>query len=176
MPVAYIGVGSNIDPKSNVLAALRMLAENTYIVAVSMFYRTKAIGSPGSPEFYNGVVRVETDIPARVLKFGVLRAIEETLGRQREDDKFAPRTIDLDLLLYDDQVIQEPDLVIPDPEIAERDFVARPLLNLDPNLVMPDTGEGLENIVNAMPVSTISPLAGFTSKLLKELQIEPETH
>ncbi|MHB9036300.1 MAG: 2-amino-4-hydroxy-6-hydroxymethyldihydropteridine diphosphokinase [Armatimonadota bacterium] len=173
MSVAYIGVGSNIEPERNILAALRVLALKTRLVAVSTFYGTEAIGPPGSPMFYNGVAKIETDLTPRELKFGVLKAIEVSLGRKRSGDKFAPRTIDLDLLLYDDLTVRENDLVIPDPDIGDREFVAKPLLELDPNVVMPDTGVRLADVLNATHISVMSPLTEFTTKLLEEFDIEP---
>jgi len=137
MPRVYIGVGSNIDPERNIPAALKMLGEAVRIVAISTFYKTSPIGSPNSPEFYNGVVAIDTDVLPRDLKFRVLRRIEEAVGRIRCDDKYAPRTIDLDILLYGDIIINEPDLIIPDPDIATREFLAVPLMEICPDMALP---------------------------------------
>ena len=89
------------------------------------------------------VWHIQTAVSARALKFGILRGIETDLGHARSADKYAARPIDLDLAVYGDAVIDEPDLHVPDPDIRERPFVAVPLLGLAPNLVMPDTGEPL---------------------------------
>ncbi len=83
MPFVYIAVGSNIEPEENIPKALRMLARQVCITGVSTFYRTPAVDSLSSPDFINGVVRAETEIPPRELKFGVLRPIESALGRRR---------------------------------------------------------------------------------------------
>jgi dihydroneopterin aldolase/2-amino-4-hydroxy-6-hydroxymethyldihydropteridine diphosphokinase len=143
---AFLGVGSNIDPARNVPAAIRLLSRQVRVKRVSTLYRTAPLGNPGDPEFVNGVVEVETDRPPEDLKRNVLRAIETALGRKRTSDKNAPRTIDLDILLYDDQVFRSDDLVIPDPEIAQRPFLALPLHELDPELVLPGSGTPLRDL------------------------------
>lgn len=83
MTEAFVGVGSNLDPETNVVEGLRRLAAATRLRGVSTFYRTAPIGSPGSPPFANGAVRIETDLPPRALQFDVLRAIEAAVGRVR---------------------------------------------------------------------------------------------
>jgi 2-amino-4-hydroxy-6-hydroxymethyldihydropteridine diphosphokinase len=115
--VVYVAVGSNIDPERNIPEALRRLAENVTVGATSRFYRTEPLGRPGQPPFLNGVVRVRTALDAEILKFKVLRGIEKALGRERTADTYAPRTIDLDILLFDTAMIERPGLRIPDPDI-----------------------------------------------------------
>lgn len=166
MAVSYIGVGSNIEPEKNVPAALHILASKVAIKAISTFYRSAAIGSI-SDDFYNGVIKIETDIEPRELKYNILRPIEESLGRQRSADKNAPRTIDLDILLYDNRVINDGDLILPDPDITSRAFVYLPLLELDPDLIMPDSGQKLADIIDS--ASDITTLLDFTEKLRKEI-------
>lgn len=169
MTTAYIGIGSNIEPEKNIESALRMLAEKVRVIGVSTFYRTEALNRPGSPPFINGAASIETDLDPRELKFGLLRAIEEALGRVRTEDKYAPRTIDLDVMIYGDLALDEPDIVIPDPDIRTRPFVAIPLLELAPDLVLPDTGIRLADLVEAMPTGSMVPLPGFPAfSLLKE--------
>ena len=104
MARAFIGVGSNIDPKKNIRQALRQLAQAVRLTGISTFYREPAIERPTEPAFYNGVVAIETDLPPMRLKQDVLRRIEADLGRRRDSDKYASRTIDLYLLLFDDCV------------------------------------------------------------------------
>lgn len=140
---AFIAVGSNIDPQDNICRALTMLSTQMSIAAISNFYKTVAVGASAQPDFLNGVVRIKTDHQPREIKFDILRKIEERLGRVRSVDKFAPRTIDLDLILYGTSVINEPDLCLPDPSICTYSFVAVPLLELAPDLVLPDTGKQL---------------------------------
>lgn len=137
---AFVGVGSNIEPRRNIQAALVRLARRVRVTGVSTFYRTPALDRPDQPAFLNGVWRIETDLAPRALKLDVLRGIERSLGRVRTADRYAPRTIDLDLLLYGDLTVDEPDLRIPDPDIRKRPFIVVPLLELAPDLVMPDTG------------------------------------
>lgn len=139
----YLGVGSNIEPEWYIPSALRTLQKHVRVIGSSTFYRTKAIGLPGQNDFLNGVWRIETNLAPRVLKFDVLRAIEVEHGRVRGPARCAARTIDLDLLLYGDQLIDDPDLRIPHPDITRRAFVAVPLLELAPNLELPGGGTSL---------------------------------
>lgn len=173
MPRAYIGVGSNIDAEDNIRRALKMLGERLRIMSASTFYRTAAIGSPDSPDFVNGVVAVDTELDPLELKFGVLHEIEDALGRVRCDDKYNPRTIDLDIALYEDVVVGEGDLVLPDPNITDRAFLAAPLLELAPDGVLPGTGEPLSEIVRRMPLNNMTPLPDFTARLRQEMNLEP---
>lgn len=169
MAEVYIGVGSNIDPEKNIPAALKLLNERVDIKAVSTFYSSPPLGSPDSPIFYNGVVRVDTNIEPLDLKCEVLRKIEEALGRIRTADKCAPRTSDLDIILYEDQVIDRPSLKLPDPDITSRAFIAIPLLELDPNLILPGSGIRLSEIVSNMSCDSLTPLTEFTHALRKEI-------
>ncbi len=169
MVIAYIGVGSNIGPEKNIRRALCLLATQVTIDAISTFYRTEPVDRPGQPFFYNGVVRITTDIPPAGLKERVLRGIESRLDRRRTGDKFAPRTIDLDILLYGDRVIAGNGLSIPDPEIVRRPFLAFPLQELAPDLVLPDSGRRLNEVVGAMTAGGLEPLADFTRALKKEI-------
>lgn len=165
----YIGIGSNIRPEANVPKAIRLLAIQTRILGVSTVYVTLPIG--GGPEqapFYNCVVEVETAIPPLELKYRILRRIEEDLGRKRTADKFAPRTIDLDLLLYDDLVVHSEDLTLPDPEILDRPFVAVPLLELSPKLKLPGSGLAIKDVAAGMNRGGMEPLASMT-KSIKEI-------
>jgi 2-amino-4-hydroxy-6-hydroxymethyldihydropteridine diphosphokinase len=169
MIVAYIGVGSNIRPEENIRRALYLLATQVTIDAVSTFYRTKPVDRPKQPFFYNGVVRIATAIPPSGLKENVLREIESRLDRRRTSDKSAPRTIDLDILLYGDRVISGNGLSIPDPSIARRPFLAFPLRELAPDLVLPDSGRRLSEIVEALTAGGLEPLVDFTRMLKKEI-------
>ena len=159
----FIGVGSNIAPEANIPLALERLAKSLSLRAVSTFYRTAPVGPAGQPPFVNGVVEALSELPPRKLKFHVLRPIEASLGRRRSGaDKYAPRTIDLDLLLYGDAVLSQRGLTLPDPDIRERPFLAAGLLELEPGLVLPD-GTPLR----PAPGAAMEPLADF-SRLLKE--------
>ena len=161
----YIAVGSNIEPEKNIPEALERLKRHVRISAISTFYRTAPMGRPGQPAFLNGVWHIETRRSARALKFEVLRRIEVELGRVRREDKYAPRTIDLDIAVYCDAVIDEPDLQIPDPDIPHRPFIALPLLELAPGLVLPDTGERLSSLISGETPSDLEPVHTFTQNL-----------
>jgi 2-amino-4-hydroxy-6-hydroxymethyldihydropteridine diphosphokinase len=163
----YIAVGSNIHPERNITEALQKLMQYVQVDAISTFYRTKALDRPEQGDFLNGVLRVWTTKPVRDLKFGVLRKIEEELQRVRTEDKYADRTIDLDIALYGELIINESDLVIPDPDIRERPFIVMPLLELSPNLILPDTGEPLSSLSFAEVDSGLEPALSFTDSLKK---------
>jgi len=162
---AFLGVGSNIEPEYNILEALKRIQRYIKVTGTSTFYRTMPIGRPGQGPFLNGVWRIETSGPARTLKFEYLRRIEGELGRVRMEDKYAARTIDLDVIVYGDAVIDEPDLKIPDADIRTRPFVAVPLLELEPELVLADTGERLASVVESMAVVEMEPVSEFVERL-----------
>jgi 2-amino-4-hydroxy-6-hydroxymethyldihydropteridine diphosphokinase len=161
----YIAVGSNIEPHDNILNALIALKTYVTIEAVSNFYRTSAVGGHKQPDFINGVVKIRTDRNPRQLKFDVLRKIEEKLGRVRCEDKFAPRTIDLDVILYGTTVSDEPDLRLPDPSICSYPFVAVPLLELASELILPDTKTPLADEPAAKLKTGLYLEAEFTKRL-----------
>ena len=165
----FVGVGSNIDPEANVPRALGRLAEEVRLTAVSTFYRTEPNGRPEQATFLNGVVRLETDRSAHRLKRDVLRAIEADLGRVRTGDAYAARTIDLDILLFDDAIIRNAELCIPDPDIRRRVFVAAPLLELAPGLVLPGAGEPLASAACLSDSAALVPVQDFTNALRERL-------
>ncbi len=134
------------------------------VIAISTFYRTKALGPSESPPFYNGVVEVETELAPRVL-----REIEARLGRARSGDRYAPRTIDLDIVVQGDAVVDEPDLIVPDPDLLTRAFVAIPLLELAPDMVIPGSGERLVDAAAGLDVSEMAPLHDFTGTIRREI-------
>jgi 2-amino-4-hydroxy-6-hydroxymethyldihydropteridine diphosphokinase len=116
------------------------LPEST-LVRASSLYDTEAVGEVHQPNFLNAVAQLDTELTARQLLWNLL-LIEKRLGRVRTQ-RWGPRLIDLDLLLYGQQVIEEPDLRVPHPEIIRRSFVLVPLVELDPLLVHPVTGQTL---------------------------------
>jgi len=127
---AYVGVGTNLgDRERNVEGALEALSDLGTIAAVSTLYRTAPWGKTDQPWFLNGVVALETQHAPRDL-LDALRAIERRLGRT-EGERWGPRVIDLDLLVYDDRAIDEPGLRVPHPHLHERAFVLVPLAELD---------------------------------------------
>jgi 2-amino-4-hydroxy-6-hydroxymethyldihydropteridine diphosphokinase len=135
---AFIGLGSNLgDREAALRGALELLGED--VVAVSSFRETEPVGYLDQPAFLNAAAALETGLEPRALLERLL-GVERELGRTREGPRHGPRTIDLDLLVYDDRVIDEPGLVVPHPRLAERRFVLEPLAELDPDLVVPGRG------------------------------------
>jgi len=169
MTRAFVGIGSNIAPEENIFKAVRQLAQSTLLASISTFYRVPAIDRPEEPAFYNGVVSIDTDLPPAKLKWEVLRPIEAALGRHRSADKYASRTIDLDLLLYDDSVVSTGDLILPDPEILKRAFVAIPLCELAPALVLPGSGIPIRQVADQFPTENMEPLREYTRQLQNKL-------
>ena len=163
--MAFIGVGSNIQPERNITDALVRLSKRVDIKGISTFYKTTPILRKDQDDYLNGVWQISTSVPPEKLKFGVLRKIEKELNHNRESDKYASRTIDLDLLLYGDLVIHEENLTIPDPDICKRSFIAFPLSEINPNLVIPDIKKPLIDILNALSKDNMIPDITFTESL-----------
>ena len=142
MAVVHIGLGANLgDREQTIRRALELLERDgaLRVVAVSSLRETEPVGYEAQPRFLNGVAAAETELgPQEVL--ARLLAVERELGRVRAGPRFGPRTIDLDLLLHGDAVVDEPDLVVPHPRMAERRFVLEPLAELAPDLVIPGGG------------------------------------
>jgi 2-amino-4-hydroxy-6-hydroxymethyldihydropteridine diphosphokinase len=133
---AYVGVGANLgDREATIRAAITALPG---LVAVSELRETEPVGVVDQPPFLNGAVALETDLEASEL-LETLLAIERELGRERRE-RWGPRTIDLDLLLYGGETIAEPGLTVPHPRLHERRFALEPLLDLDPGLSIPGRG------------------------------------
>jgi 2-amino-4-hydroxy-6-hydroxymethyldihydropteridine diphosphokinase len=167
---AFIAVGSNIRPEWHISAAFEKLTRHVHITEVSTFYRTQPLAGRNQPPFLNGVWRIQTATPPRSLKFDILRTIEQELGRVRTDDKYAARVIDLDLILHGENVMEEPGLILPDPDIRVRPFIAVPLLGLAPDLVLPDTGQRLADLVASMAPRGLEPVDAFTRALRGRLR------
>lgn len=136
MTTAFVGLGSNLgDREGYLLAALRaMPACGLAVDAVSSVYETDPLGPP-QPDYLNAVAKVSTGLPAREV-LAALKAIEAQLGREHTE-RWGPREIDLDLLLYGDEMIDTDDLCVPHPEMTKRSFVLVPLLEIAPDLDLP---------------------------------------
>ena len=140
----YIGLGSNLgEREAQIRLALDDLARlpGSRLVRASSLYDSEPVGDVDQPKFLNAVAELETELSPRQLLWNLL-LIERRLGRTRTR-RWGPRTIDLDLLLYGPLVVEEPDLQVPHPEMTRRSFVLVPLVELDPLLVHPVTGETL---------------------------------
>lgn len=141
MANAFIALGANLgDPAATItvaFAALRQLPQ-TRVVATSHLYRTAPIGLAGQPDFINAAARVETGLAPEGL-LDALLDIEQEFGRIRAE-RNGPRTLDLDVLLYDDLVLDTPRLTLPHPRLHLRAFVLQPLADLAPDLAIPGRG------------------------------------
>jgi 2-amino-4-hydroxy-6-hydroxymethyldihydropteridine diphosphokinase len=136
MTRAYVGVGANLgDREATIRAALEALPG---LVGVSKLRETDPVGVVDQPPFLNAAAVLETELAPREL-LDTLLAVERELGRERRE-RWGPRTIDLDLLLYGDKTIDEPGLTVPHPRLHERRFALEPLLDLDPELAIPGRG------------------------------------
>jgi len=171
MTKAYISVGSNIDPFENVRKGLKLLNESAEILALSTFWMTDPVDHEGQPKFLNGVVEIETELDPVELKYSVLRKVEEALGRVRTGNKNAPREIDLDIVVYGDRRIVTEDVVIPDPQIESRAFLAVPLYELNPDMILPGTEKKMYEIAGKFVDHTMEPMDDYTQSLREDLGI-----
>ena len=136
MTIAYVGLGANLgDREATIRAAVAALPG---VSAVSTLRETDPVGFTDQPRFLNGVAALETELAPREL-LDVLLEVERRLGRERRE-RWGPRTIDLDLLLYGGETLDEPGLTVPHPRLHERRFALEPLAELDPELVVPGRG------------------------------------
>lgn len=135
MVLCFVSVGSNIDKEKNIKAGLQSLRETFGELIVSPIYETVAVGFEGD-DFYNLVVSFESELSAQVI-FQKLRELEFVHGRLPNSQKFSPRTLDLDLLLYGDEIIDDDVLKLPRSDIEKYTFVLQPLADIAPNLRHP---------------------------------------
>ena len=147
MTRAYVGLGANLGPREVTLlraADLLAAADGVEVVAVSQLRETEPVGLVEQPPFLNGAVALDTSLTARAL-LDLLLEIERSLGRVR-GERWGPRTIDLDLLAYGDERVEEEGLHAPHPRLHERRFALEPLAELDPELEIPGLGKVSELI------------------------------
>ena len=154
MHAVYLLIGSNIQPQINIAAALELLREKQPIVECSGIWQTTAYGSDG-PDFLNIVVKIESDLDQDAIKEQIIRPIETQLKRKRTANKNAPRTIDVDIIIYDDQVL--------DQGLWNKFFITVPFAELLPQLKDPDSGKSLHEIAQEMIAQG---LAGFYAQCL----------
>lgn len=150
---AWIGLGSNLGDRGSYLrGALRALAETAgvEVVAVSRFHETEPLG-PSQGRFLNAAAALSTSLGPREL-LELLHAIEARAHRERGPVRWAARTLDLDLLFFDDACVEEPDLVVPHPRLHERSFVLEPLRELAPDLVHPRLGATVTELAERVRV------------------------
>jgi len=145
--LAYLGLGTNISPETNLTRALSLLRNAVQVIAVSKAWNTPAVGTEG-PDFLNAAVAIHTELSPDELKSRVIRKIENQLGRVRTEDKNAPRPIDIDILIFDNKLF--------DHEIWTQVHLAVPLAELTPNYVHTESGETLAQA--AQHLSSLTPI------------------
>lgn len=144
---AYLSLGSNVEPETHLRAAIAALRERFGDVAVSPVYRTPAVGFDG-PAFLNAAAIIDSDLEPQALN-DWLHALEDAHGRDRSGPRFSDRTLDIDIVLFDDRVLDgEGNLRIPRPELKHA-FVLRPLADIAPDVVVPGTGRTLAQLWSA---------------------------
>ena len=156
---AFVGLGSNLaDPATQLARAVAELASlpATRLVAQSPFYASQPVGPQDQPDFVNGAVWLRTSLSPHAL-LDRLQAIEQAHGRVRLR-RWGPRTLDLDLLLYGNQTLHDPRLTVPHRELPNRDFVLQPLLDLAPDLTLPD-GRTIAELRRRCPDNALRRLA-----------------
>lgn len=152
----YIGVGSNIEAEKNIISALTSLQNRGIkLCRISTYYRTEALRHKENPQYINGILMISTDVKSYDDLDRILKETEKECGRIRSDDKWASRTIDLDILLMKDYISED---------IMERDFIYVPLLELDPEIVLPGYGR-LIDLVDPDKNKNMNPLYVFTEFL-----------
>ena len=139
MPVAYLGLGSNLDAEQNLQLASRELRDRFSLQKISTAYRSKALGFDGD-DFLNAVACIETELTPQEL-CGELELIHDLAGRTRRSEKFVTRSLDIDLLLYDQLVLNEPPVRLPREDVLQYSFVLKPLAEIAPNYRHPVTGK-----------------------------------
>jgi len=141
MAKVYVGLGSNIDPEENLRFGIGELRARFGALELSNVYRNAAVGFDGD-DFLNLVAGFESKASPAELH-GMLMNIHDLVGRRRNESRYAPRTLDIDLLLYDDQVVDEPPIRLPRADVLRFSFVLGPLAEIAPELVHPETGLSL---------------------------------
>ena len=144
----FVGLGSNLDREVRMRQAVKALRDEVGEIEISPVYDSAAVGFEGN-NFLNLVATFYTEIEVAAI-VGIFHQIEDRLGRDRSLPKFASRPIDLDILLYDDLILSIPGVHIPRPEILENAFVLKPLQDLVPDLLHPETGESYSTLWQRM--------------------------
>jgi len=156
----FLGIGSNINRKANLLSCLNYLTRSFKNIQISPVYRSASYGFSGS-DFFNLVVKIETEFDLKKLKIW-LQQIEDLHGRDRSQTRYSDRTLDIDLLLIDDLIIDDGFIQVPRQEICQRKYVLKPLVDLAPDLTHPSQKKRLVTLWQALEAtdnSYLSPIA-----------------
>ncbi|MGS2718152.1 2-amino-4-hydroxy-6-hydroxymethyldihydropteridine diphosphokinase [Eionea flava] len=174
--IAYIGLGSNLNkPLTQIDSAISVLRNTSTLsdVQCSFYYASKAVGPGEQPDYVNAAIRCKTQqSPHALLK--LLQTIENTHGRQR-DIRWGARTLDLDLLLYNNLTVQDDTLQVPHPEIKNRNFVLYPLFDLNPELIFPN-GDTLRDALQHMPMTDLHRIEPHASIVGESLPHTPSNN
>ena len=149
----YLSVGSNLgDPMRNCCHGIELLSNNHHIAMItrSPFYKTQPVDYLDQAWFINAALRFKTDLSPFELLLKT-QAIQHQIGRKKDGVRFGPRILDLDIIFYDDQLIDTPNLVVPHPRAHERLFVLQPICDIDPQVVHPGFGQTVQTILNQIP-------------------------
>lgn len=156
MSICYIALGSNLnDPLAQANQAIAALKQLPYTVVtdISPFYRSKPLGPQDQNDYLNAVIKLTTSLKPIALLDG-LQAIEKSQGRVRKDNRWGARTLDLDILLYDDLIIDNDRLTIPHYHMKNREFVLYPLFDISPELILPDNDK-LSDLIKKCPLNNL---------------------
>ena len=168
MNLAYLSIGSNICPQENLPDAVNMLENYGSVLVSSSVWETIALGDVEQPNYLNAAVILETNLTAKHLHNDGIKHIENVLGRKKSNNPFSPRTIDIDIMLFNDEIITLGQRRIPDNEILERAFVALCLAEISPDYIHPDTNQTLEEIAQTFEHSSKSMKPRHDIRLLKQ--------
>lgn len=170
---AFVGIGSNVDPEKNILAALPEIGSRVQVLDASRFYRNPALAPDlrERPPFVNGVLKIRTGLTSYDLKYGVLRNVERRVQRSRTVDRYGPRTLDLDLLIYGDLEVESDEITLPDPDISVQPFWVVPLAELVPEMRPPNTALSMKELVRTLDTRSFVCLESFTAELRRALRL-----
>ncbi len=165
---AFVSIGSNIEPEKHIPLAIQQLYQIGDLLKISNVYQNPPVGRPEQNDFLNAAVLLETKLNIHSIR-SCLREIEADLGRIRTEDKFAARTIDLDLCLLGDRVISSDEIALPDPDLLDKPHLAIPMAELAPDFPHPLTGESLQTIADRLKDEAELTLREDVSKQIQEI-------
>ncbi len=155
MKRVFLGLGSNVgDKKKNIETAVKLLSEKIYNIKMADIYISKAVGYENQEEFLNTAISGFTDLNVEEL-FKFIKEVEKEAGRKFRF-RWGPREIDIDILFYNDLIFENEQIQIPHPRIQERDFVLKPLLDLDENLIHPVLKKSVKTLLNQLKEEDLS--------------------